>query len=160
MKSEASEPTPQESPLLFGDDLSSSRVRLLIILIMMQESINSPLQAFLRLLPSQRCDIKEMISRQKDVSTPPICTISVENLSLLFVEDTVSRLLSIQPVHDAVLQHSFFIVVIVLCRLNGLVHGDVKIVVEVLAERGIPWDVVPAHALLVCRDLANRGAGD
>lgn len=83
------------------------------------------------------------------------------NVIILRIEDTESRLLSGETVSIALAHNRLLIVIIVLDGSDRLVNRDVEIIVEILFEGRIPWDViVPTHALLEGDDLVDGCARD
>lgn len=135
MKLEILKQLQQSSISLCGGYLSCSSVGVRRVLIMMQKGINPTPQPLLRLLSPQRSDIKEVISCYEGLSTSSISRVSMEDLPILGIEDAITRLLAIKTVSNTILHHRLLIIVVVLNRSDGLIHCDMEIVVEILAER-------------------------
>jgi len=128
---------------------------------MVQKRINLTPRSLIRLLPSQRRDVKEKVSIQETLCTPSISRIGVINIAILRIEDTESRLLSGETISIAFVDNRLLILIIVLDGSDRLVNCDVEIIVEILFEGRIPWDViVPTHALLEGQDLVDGCARD
>ena len=117
--------------LLLSRGFHSPSVGVRLVLIMMEKSINPAPWALLWLLSSQWSDIKIMISRQENLSTSSKGGISMENVrATISIEDTETRLLAVQSVHNAVLFHGLLVIVVVLDGSDGLIHRNVEIVLE------------------------------
>lgn len=95
---------------------------------MMQKCVNPSPHSLIGFLPPQWSDIQILISIQEDLSPSPVSGISVENLPAIYVEDTEPRLLAIETIKNVVLFHGFLVVIVVLDRSDGFIHGDMEII--------------------------------